>query len=213
MGCAVRGAGDGLCPAFFGICIALEEPLHSMNRLLSSQVVQIVWFLVALAAVHLANVLTGMWFTQFGVIPRSVIGLRGILFSPLLHGNWAHLVANGAPLGVMLGLLAFTRGPALWTIVGAIWLASGAAVWLVGRPGAVQIGASGLIYGLAAFLLATAWLQRDLKSGLAALIVLFLYGGIAWGLLPVRQGVSWEGHLAGAIAGILIAMAQAAGKR
>jgi membrane associated rhomboid family serine protease len=177
-----------------------------VNRVLPNQVVQILCFLAGLVAMHTVNALSGMWFTQFGVIPRSVAGLRGILFSPLLHGNWAHLLANCAPLGVMLGLLAFTRGRSLWPIVGAIWLTSGIVVWLVGRPGSVQVGASGLIYGLAAFLLITAWFQRDLKSAVAAVVVIVLYGGIAWGLLPTRQDVSWEGHVAGAVAGVLIAM-------
>jgi membrane associated rhomboid family serine protease len=177
-----------------------------VNQLHSSQLLQIVAFLAALLAVHVVNFISGMSLIQLGVIPRSVVGLRGILFSPLLHANWAHLLANTAPLAVMLGLLTFTRGAALWPTTAAVWLVSGAAVWLIGRPGAVQVGASGLIYGLAAYLLALAWFQRDLKSGLAALVVLVLYGGIAWGLLPVRQGVSWEGHLCGAAAGVVVAM-------
>ena len=177
-----------------------------MTRLLPKQIVQILGFLAVLVLVHAVNVLSGMWFTQFGVIPRTVVGLRGILFSPLLHGNWAHLAANAAPLGVMLGLLALARGSALWPGTGALWLGSGVAVWLVGRPGSIQIGASGLIYGLAAFLVTTARLQRDFKSAVAALVMIFLYGSIAWGLLPNRLGVSWEGHLAGAVAGILVGM-------
>jgi membrane associated rhomboid family serine protease len=180
-----------------------------VSRILPNQIAQILSFLAVLMAIHLINVLSGMALTQFGVIPRSIFGLRGILFSPLLHGSWAHLIANAAPLGVMLCLLAFVRGAALWFTTAAIWLASGLAVWLVGRPGSVQIGASGLIYGVAAFLLTTAWFQRDLKSALAALVVLVVYGGIAWGLLPTRQAVSWEGHLAGAAAGILVAMLHA----
>jgi membrane associated rhomboid family serine protease len=181
-----------------------------MNRLLPKEVVQILCFLAVLLVVHVVNFIGGMWLTGLGVIPRSVRGLRGILFSPLLHVNWAHLAANSAPLGVMLGLLAFTHGRSLWPTTAALWLGSGVFTWLIGRPGSVQVGASGLIYGLAAFLITTAWIQRDLKSGVAALVVLFLYGGIAWGLLPVRQGVSWEGHLAGAAAGVLVAMIQGA---
>jgi membrane associated rhomboid family serine protease len=182
----------------------------AVNRLLPTEFIQILSFLAALFVVHTVNFLTGMSLTQFGVVPRSIRGLRGIVFSPLLHVNWAHLFANSVPLGVMLGLLAFTRGKLLWPITAAIWVAGGLAVWLIGRPGSVQVGASGLIYGLAAFLVTTAWLQRDFKSAAAALVVLVLYGGIAWGVLPTRQGVSWEGHLAGAIGGWLIAMAPVA---
>ena len=177
-----------------------------MTRLLPKQIVQILGFIAVLMVVHAVNVLSGMWFTQFGVIPRTVVGLRGIVFSPLLHGNWGHLIANAAPLGVMLSLLALARGSALWPTTSALWLGSGILAWLVGRPGSIQIGASGLIYALAAFLVTTAWLQRDFKSALAALVVIFVYGSIAWGLLPIRLGVSWEGHVAGAVAGILVGM-------
>ena len=177
-----------------------------MTQLFAKQVVQILCFLAVLVLIHAVNILSGMWLNEFGVMPRSVVGLRGILFSPLLHGDWAHLLANVAPLGVMLSLLAFSRGRLLWPITTAIWLASGIAVWMVGRPGFTQIGASGLIYGLAAYLVATAWFQRDVKSALAALVVIFLYGGIVWGILPMRPGVSWEGHLAGAVAGVVVGM-------
>src|SRR4051812_32350650 len=104
-----------------------------------------------------------MRLNQFGVIPRTIVGLRGIVASPLLHGNWGHLLANVPPLGVMLGLLAFTRSKSLWRITGNLWIASGVGVWLVGRPGYVQIGASGLIYALAAFLVTTACAHRDWK--------------------------------------------------
>jgi len=176
-----------------------------VTRPLQKQIVEILCFIAVLVVIHAVNVLFGMWFTQYGVIPRSIVGLRGILFSPLLHGNWEHLLANIVPLGVMLGLLAFSRGRSLWPITATLWVASGVGVWLVGRPGSIQVGASGLIYGLAAFLVTTAWIQHNLKSALAALAVIFLYGGIVWGVLPPRPGVSWEGHLVGAVAGILIA--------
>ena len=191
--CSSRRLGDG---GFF------------VTRFLQNQLAQIAGFLAALVVLHVVNLLSGMWFTQFGVIPRTLVGLRGIVFSPLLHGGRAHLIANIAPLGVMLGLLAMTRARALWPTTAALWFGSGLGVWLVGRPGSIQIGASGLIYALAAFLLTAAWLQREVKSALAALLVIFLYGSIAWGLLPIRQGVSWEGHLAGVVAGVLVGMHQ-----
>ena len=151
--------------------------------------------------IHVVNVLTGMWLNDLGVLPRTVIGLRGIVFSPLLHGNWGHLFANIVPLAVMMGLMAFIHVRSLWPMTAAVWIASGFAVWLVGRPGGIQIGASGLIYGLAAFLVFSAFFRREWKSAVAALVVIFLYGGIVRGLLPTHPDVSWEGHLAGAIAG------------
>jgi len=166
---------------------------------------QIGEFMILLFATHLANLVTGMWFTRFGTIPRTAVGLRGIFFSPLLHRDWSHLIANATPLGGLLCIMAFTNRHALWPNTAAIWLISGAAVWLFGRPSSVQVGASGLIYGLAAFLIAMGWLHQDAKSALAAFLVIFLYGGIVWGLLPSRPGVSWEGHLCGAFAGILVA--------
>ena len=175
-----------------------------MSRPLSHPFAQILSFIGLLVVVHAVNVLLDMALTVFGVIPRSLVGLRGVLFSPLLHGDWAHLFANLPPLAVMLGLLAFTRGRKLWPTTFALWAASGLAVWLVGRPLSIQVGASGLIYALASYLVVAAWTRRDLKSGLAALIVLFFYGGIVWGVIPGRPGVSWEGHLAGAIAGGII---------
>ena len=166
---------------------------------------EIAAFMLLLFATHLVNLVTGMWFTRFGILPRSAVGLRGIVFGPLLHRDWSHLIANAAPLAGLLCIMAFSGWRALWPNTAAIWLISGTAVWLVGRPNSVQIGASGIIYGLAAFLIALGWLHRDAKSALGALLVIFLYGGIVWGLLPSKPGVSWEGHLCGALAGILVA--------
>ncbi len=176
-----------------------------MNRTQSNQFAQILCFIGILVLIHAVNVLSGMWLNDFGVLPRTLIGLRGVIFSPLLHGNWGHLLGNIVPLAVMMGLIAFIHVRSLWPVMIAIWIASGFAVWLVGRPGAVQIGASGLIYGLAAYLVVAAWIRREWKSVLAALVVIFLYGGIVRGLLPTHPQVSWEGHLAGAIAGGLVA--------
>ena len=167
--------------------------------------IQIAEFILLLAAVHLMNVVTGMWLSRFGILPRAMAGLRGIVFGPLLHRDWSHLFANATPLAGLLCILAFSNRHALWPNTAAIWLISGAAVWLVGRPASVQVGASGLIYGLAAFLIASGWLHQDARSAFAALLVIFLYGSIVWGLLPSKPGVSWEGHLCGAFAGILTA--------
>ncbi|RYD71904.1 MAG: rhomboid family intramembrane serine protease [Verrucomicrobiaceae bacterium] len=176
-----------------------------MDRPFRKQLVQIGILLLAMYVIHLLSVATGGWALQFGIVPRTLEGVRGIVFSPFLHGSWSHLIANTAPLAVMLTLLAISRRQSLWTITVTIWLLTGVAVWLVGRPGSVQVGASGIIFGLAAFLVATAWLTRHLGSALIALVVIFLYGSIIWGVLPGKRGVSWEGHLCGMISGIVVA--------
>ncbi len=166
---------------------------------------EIAILILALFAIHAANVATGMRLTQFGIVPRTLIGLRGILFSPLLHGSWDHLLANAGPLAAMLGLLAFNKRYALWRTTAAIWIVTGCAVWLAGRPGSVQIGASSLIYGLATFLITAAWINQDALSALIAFCVVIAYGGLVWGLLPAAPGISWEGHLCGALSGIAVA--------
>jgi membrane associated rhomboid family serine protease len=156
---------------------------------------------------HAVNAASDGWPIQYGIIPRTILGLRGIAFSPLLHGDLNHLLANVPPLAVMLGLLSLNKPRSFWAITAGLWLFSGVLVWLAGRPGSVQIGASTLIYALAAYLVTAAWTTRDLRSALVAIVVIFFYGSIVWGILPTRAGVSWEGHLAGAIAGILLALA------
>jgi membrane associated rhomboid family serine protease len=176
-----------------------------MTRPPNQPFLQIAAFVALLFVIQLVNFVSGMWFTRFGTLPRTFVGLRGILFTPLLHGSWSHLMSNAAPLGVLLCIMALTNRHALWPNTAAIWLVSGIAIWLVGRPGSLQVGASGLIYGLAAFLIAAGWLHRDAKSAVAALLVVFLYGGIVWGIFPNRPGVSWEAHLCGALAGVLVA--------
>ncbi|MEI6352270.1 MAG: rhomboid family intramembrane serine protease [Verrucomicrobiota bacterium] len=170
-------------------------------------------FILALFAVQLVNLATGMGLTRFGIIPRSLIGLRGIFFSPLIHGSWAHLLANVGPLAVMLGLLSFHKKRSIWATTGAIWLTTGFATWLFGRPGSIQIGASGVIYGLATYLITAAWTDRDLGSAFIALLVIVVYGGLFWGLFPTASGVSWEGHVCGATSGIMVARASQKSRR
>ncbi|MHA3775182.1 rhomboid family intramembrane serine protease [Verrucomicrobiota bacterium sgz303538] len=176
-----------------------------VERLLSRRLTQIAILLLVMYVVQVVSFLTGGWPLQFGIVPRTIHGLRGVLFSPLLHGGWWHLIANTAPLAVMLCLLAFSKRYSLWGIVAAIWGLTGVAVWMIGRPYSVQIGASGVIFGIATFLITTAFIDRSLRSALAAITVLILYGGIVWGLLPGRRGVSWEGHLCGAVSGFFVA--------
>lgn len=141
----------------------------------------------------------------FGILPRTVRGLVGILVSPLLHLGFAHLAANALPLLVLLILLFGQHHYAPERTLAWVWLGSGFGTWLIGRGGAVHIGASSIIYGLVAYLIAAGWWMRSWRSILVAALVLLFYGGAFYGLLPQGGTVSWEGHLAGAVAGFIVA--------
>ncbi len=157
---------------------------------------------ICLAAV-LTYFLPGL--RQWGIVPRTVSGVVGIAFAPLLHANAGHLSANALPLFVLMTLLFADRSyrPG-WTLA-VIWVCSGLGTWLIGRGGTVHIGASSIIYGLAAYLVASGFLRRNWRTALVAVLVLLLYGGAVYGLLPRRGPISWEGHLSGAVAGVLAA--------
>jgi membrane associated rhomboid family serine protease len=136
-----------------------------------------------------------------GIVPRTGRGLLGIIFSPVLHYNWAHLMANAFPLFVLLILLFWDRRYYPERALVSIWLASGFGTWLIGRGDAIHIGASSIIYGLVVYLIAAGWWMRSWRAVIVAVLVLIFYGGIFYGVLPQKGMVSWEGHLAGALAG------------
>lgn len=136
-----------------------------------------------------------------GIEPRQIDGLEGVLFAPVLHGGWAHIISNSIPF-LVLGGLVMTYGLRRWvTATAIIILLGGTVTWLAARSG-IHIGASILVFGYFGFLLGMAWFERSFKSiGIAAVVAVF-YGGLIWGVLPTDSGVSWEGHLFGALAGV-----------
>src|SRR6266446_6094953 len=143
----------------------------------------------------------------FGIVPRTVSGLVGIAFSPLLHASPAHLLANALPLFALLVLLFWDRHyyPAL--TLASIWFFSGLGTWLIGRGSdgerpVVHIGASSIIFGLVTYLIVAGFLMKSWRSAIVALLVLIGFGGIFYGVLPHAGPISWEGHLSGALAGI-----------
>jgi membrane associated rhomboid family serine protease len=146
---------------------------------------------------------------NFGIVPRTLQGLVGIGAAPFLHANWHHLFANTIPLVFLLALLAGSQARS-WEIVVAVALLGGLLLWLVGPQGDA-IGASGLIFGLIAFMIVAGILERRTVPLLVTLVVGFLYGGtLLWGILPHGDPqVSWQGHLSGAIAGVAVAYALA----
>ncbi|HLO50300.1 MAG TPA: rhomboid family intramembrane serine protease [Kamptonema sp.] len=149
--------------------------------------------------------LLGGRLNAYGVRPRSIVGLRGILFMPFLHGNFAHLAANTLPF-ITFGWLIMLRETSDFFLVSAItMLVSGIGVWLTGSPYSIHIGASGLIFGYFGFLLLRGYFERSFMSIVLSVFVGFLYGGLIWGVLPSQPGVSWQGHLFGFVGGVLAA--------
>jgi membrane associated rhomboid family serine protease len=141
---------------------------------------------------------------QDGIEPRQVDGLAGILWAPLLHAGWAHLIANSLPFFI-LGFLVLAGGLGQFIAVTAlVWLLGGFLTWLTGGFG-VTIGASGVIFGWLAFLLFRGFFARSGRQIALAVVLLLLYGGVLWGILPGAPGVSWQAHLFGALSGILAA--------
>ncbi len=141
---------------------------------------------------------------QFGIVPRNLIGLRGILFAPFLHANFRHLIANTVPF-VTLGWLVMLRHTSDFFVVTAIsMLVGGMGTWLIGSRG-FHIGASGVIFGYLGFLLSRGYFERKISSMLLSVMIGLLYGGLLWGVLPNQPNVSWEGHLFGFIGGAIAA--------
>ncbi len=144
-------------------------------------------------------------FGVLGILPRNRQTLIGILTSPLIHGNWEHLVSNTLPL-LMLGLILFiTYERIALKIWFAIYILTGLLVWLFARGSSYHIGASGIVYGLASFLLFSGFFRMDVKAIAIASGVVIFYGGMVWGILPIQSGVSWESHLFGGIVGLSLA--------
>lgn len=140
----------------------------------------------------------------FGVFPRNLTGMIGIFSGPLIHGSYMHLVSNTVPLLILGGFLfIFYHRIARGVFLQSYFL-TGLLVWLLARK-SYHIGASGLIYALAAFLVFYGLFKKDLISILISLAVVVLYGGMIYGVLPLYQGVSWESHLFGALVGIFLA--------
>ena len=159
----------------------------------------------ALWVIEVVNLLTGQALLGFGIRSRDLPTVWTVLTAPWLHASIAHLTANTVPFFV-LGWMVLLRGlrAFLWDTA-VIVLVGGLLLWLVGPPNTVTVGASGLIFGFLGLLLARGFFERRVGSMLLAVVVAVLYGGALWGLLPGVPGVSWQGHLTGALTGVGLA--------
>ena len=177
---------------------------ENAERLRWLRVVRIPIILVGiLFAVHLLQIVTGWPIYYWGIYPRETFGLRGILFSPFIHGDWSHLIWNSFPLAALTIILFYFYPRVARSSLLMIFFITGISVWCFGKEN-FHIGASGVIYGMLSFVFATGLFRRNVKSFVLALIVLFFYQGFFSGLIP-KEGVSWESHVFGALAGIFTA--------
>ena len=155
--------------------------------------------------IFVLNSLLGGSLLRLGVIPRTAAGLRGILVAPFLHGSLNHIVANSFPF-VVLGWMVMLRDEKHFipvTLAGMV--GSGLTAWLLGAPGTVHIGASGLIFGYLGFLMLTGWYTRSFGSILLSAIVTLVWGSLVFGMMPGAPGISWQAHVGGFLGGVFVA--------
>lgn len=148
---------------------------------------------------------------QYGLYPRDISGLRGILFSPFIHSDFPHLISNSIPLLVLLCLLFVFYKKVAYRALGSIYILTGVLVWIFGRNTSYvggplyHVGASGVVYGLVAFIFWIGVFTKNRISIVLSLIMVFVYGSMFLGIAPGEDGISWESHLLGGVAGIIVA--------
>ncbi|MEI8049420.1 MAG: rhomboid family intramembrane serine protease [Bacteroidota bacterium] len=149
-------------------------------------------------------------FAGYGLEPQTFSGLKGIFFSPLLHADWAHLSSNSVPMFLLSAGLFYYYGKKATTIFILCWLVTGLWVWIFAKDTGIHIGASGVVYALATFHFMGGVLRREPRMMAFSLLVVFLYGSLVWGISPEffpGKNISWQSHLLGGLAGIVIAYA------
>ncbi|MBA2707767.1 MAG: rhomboid family intramembrane serine protease [Gemmatimonadaceae bacterium] len=177
---------------------AIRSPVKTRVAILACALL-VLWFVFLLSSV------SGGALLAFGVIPRTTTGLRGILFAPFLHGSLNHIVANSIPFAV-LGSLVMLRDARQFVRVTLYGMAgAGLVSWLLGAPGSVHVGASGVIFGYLGFLILSGWYSRSFWSILLSVLVAVAWGGLVVGVMPGETGISWQAHLGGFLGGVAAA--------
>jgi membrane associated rhomboid family serine protease len=188
--------------------ISDAKSLPYMNKELRKFIrnIQVPLLLVALLwLVEIIEQLGNYRFVRYGIYPRELDGIAGIISAPFIHSDWNHLISNSLPilaLGVVM--MIFYQRVAVFSLV-SITLITGLCVWIFARP-SYHIGASGVVYGMVSFVFWSGIFRRNIRSIILSLIVLMMYSGLFPGILPPEEeGISWESHLFGALSGIFVA--------
>jgi membrane associated rhomboid family serine protease len=175
--------------------------------MLKAQIRILGFTMIVLWTVFLVTVVSGGKPLALGIIPRTTIGLRGILFGPFLHANATHLITNSIGF-LMLGWLVMLRDLRHFLIITFVaMLSSGLTAWLLGPSDSVHIGASGVIFGYLGFLMLSGWYTRSVGSIVLSVLVTLVWGSVVFGVLPGEAGISWQAHLGGFVGGVLAARA------
>lgn len=184
------------------------EALKARTRPLARALVVVGGLLVLMWVLEIIDQSTSNSLDGFGIIPRSVGTVFHIFSAPLLHFGWGHLIANSGPF-LVLGVLTYMAGLAKWLVTTMCSVVvSGLTVWLTAPTGSITAGVSGLVFGYLTYLLVRGFFSRRPGQIVVAVLLLIVYGSVLWGVLPMASGVSWQGHLGGAIGGGLAAWLQ-----
>ncbi|NVO02512.1 MAG: rhomboid family intramembrane serine protease [Bacteroidetes bacterium] len=162
-------------------------------------------FLILIWIVKLIEHFYQLDFGTFGIFPLKIEGLKGILFSPLIHGDFKHIGANSFPLFFLLWGVFYFYKEVAYKVFFFSYFVTGIWVWLFARD-AFHIGASGLVYAFGSFLFFSGLIRRNTQMMALSMLIVFLYGGMIWGVFPLKDQVSWESHLMGGVAGLILAI-------
>ncbi len=182
-----------------------SEEMRGLVGEVKSQIAILGGFVGLMWALEILDIFLGGALNQFGIRPHSLVGLRGILFAPFLHGSLLHLITNTIPFLVLGWFVMLRRTGDFFTVTAIVMLISGLGTWLFAPAYTLHIGASGVVFGYLGFLLFRGYFERSFGSILTSVLVGMLYGGAIWGVLPGQIGISWQGHLFGFIGGIVAA--------
>tara|TARA_B100000965_G_scaffold126705_1_gene105433 strand:- start:461 stop:1123 length:663 start_codon:yes stop_codon:yes gene_type:complete len=179
----------------------IDKQTVKKNTLIKATKIPLI-FLLVIWIVKLIEIYFEISFVEYGVLPRKISGLKGIIFSPFLHKDLKHLINNSIPI-LILGISLFYFFKRSKTIFTLLFFFSGVLLWCLGRLN-FHIGASGIIYALASFIFFSGVLSKNRNISALSLIVIFIYGSLFWGLFPTHQEISWEGHLSGFFSGLIL---------
>jgi len=158
-----------------------------------------IWF------IYWVEIYFGLNFVKFGVLPRKLTGLKGVLFSPFIHSGISHLFNNSIPLAVLLSALMYFYQKVYLNILLIGGVLTGLLTWIIARE-AYHIGASGIVYLLFSFIFFSGIIKKQFQLVAVSLIVIFLFVSMIWYVLPIKEGISWEGHLSGFVVGLVFAL-------